>query len=298
MWQQDWATAATHTEAIITNDNYGLVASTQEVFEGDLNHDETLWAVVYADGEIGGGNRNQIHFNLVARYDRIPGAQFSLENGNRSAGFLLLNDYLRNLLREDPNDTRDDNTYYITHYTYNDPSDLPDGVSLGDTIRLYDQYSEDQDERMLYYERLNPGCLKFRDESAAADDASGISNIMLYRLAETYLIAAEANMELGNTTEALAYLNEVRTRAKAAPVATIDIETVLEERARELAFEGQRWFTLKRRGLLIAYLQDHAGNDNFRDIIRERVEPRHVNFPIAREELELLGPDYPQNEGY
>lgn len=297
-WQNDWATATAQAEAVINEGSYSLVSNTKDVFNGDLDNSETLHAIVYADGEIGGGNRNLIHFNLLARYDRVEGAKYSLDNGNRSLGFLTLNDYLRNLLKEDPNDDRDDSTYYISYYRYNDEDNLPDGVSVGDTIDIHDQFSSESSERNRYYERQNPGCMKFLDETAAPDDATGISNIMISRLAETYLIAAEANMELGNMSSALEYINAVRTRAGAGELVTVDIDAILDERARELAFEGQRWYTLKRRGVLIQYLQDHAGNDNFRTEIRERVMPQHVNFPIDQNEIDLLGPNYPQNDGY
>jgi hypothetical protein len=298
LWQQDWATAAAQAEAVINDGNYSLVPNTKDVFDGDLNNSETLHAIVYSDGEIGGGNRNLIHFNLVARYDKVPGAKYAIENGNRSLGFLTLNDYLRNLLKEDPNDTRDDGTYYISYYTYNDADNLPAGVSLGDTIRIYDQFSSDSGERNKYYERLNPGCLKFLDEAAEPSSATEISNIMIYRLAETYLIAAEAEMELGNTGIGLQYLNAVRNRAGAADATALDLDAILDERARELAFEGQRFYTLKRRGVFVSYVQDHGGNDNFRSEIRDRVEPKHVNWPIDQNEIDLLGPNYPQNDGY
>src|SRR5680860_532105 len=119
---------------------------------------------------------------------------------------------------------------------------------------------------------------------------------MIYRLAETYLIGAEAHMELGNTDQALEYLNPVRNRAHAASLDTIDQQTILDERARELAFEGQRWYTIKRMGVLVSQIKKYAGNDNWRNIARERIEPHMVNWPIPESELDLLGPGYPQND--
>lgn len=298
MWQEDWATAKEQAEAVIDQGSYALVPSTGDVFVGDFNHSETLFAVLFADDQLGGGGRHLIHFNLVPNYGEIDGAELAISNGGRGVGFLLMNDYLLSLLEENPGDTRTQNTYYATAYTYNDADALPPDVSLGDTIDVHDQFSSNPDERVLYYQRLNPGCLKFLDEEAEPGDATGASNIMIYRLAETYLIAAEANMELGNTEQALSQINAVRARAATPLLAEIDLDRVLEERARELAFEGQRWYTLKRRGLLISYLRDHVGNDNFRNEVRDAVEPQHVNFPIPENELNLLGANYPQNEGY
>jgi hypothetical protein len=126
---------------------------------------------------------------------------------------------------------------------------------------------------------------------------------MVYRLAETYLIGAEAHMMSGNDAKALEYLNTVRNRANAASKATIDLQTILDERARELAFEGQRWYTLKRTGKLYEFLLDHMNNDNMNEsypegnpkvILQEYME----NWPIPPQQLDLLGPTYPQNDGY
>jgi hypothetical protein len=70
-----------------------------------------------------------------------------------------------------------------------------------------------------------------------------------------------------------------------------------------LAFEGQRWYTLKRTGKLYEFLLDHMNNDNMnesypegnpKDILREYMQ----NWPIPPQQMDLLGPNYPQNEGY
>lgn len=82
-------------------------------------------------------------------------------------------------------------------------------------------------------------------------------DIIVSRLGETYLIAAEAYFKAGNSSTALARLNEVRRRAGGGtagviPVlASIDINVILDERGRELLGEYKRWFDLKRTGTLI-----------------------------------------------
>lgn len=75
-----------------------------------------------------------------------------------------------------------------------------------------------------------------------------------FRISEAYLNRAEAYAELGNTNKALADLNELREsrmKAGAAPLAIDNdgiVSTVRKERRRELAFEGFRWFDLRRYG--------------------------------------------------
>ena len=294
-WQEDWEEVVAQTEAVINDPNYALVGSTGQVFDGDLNHSETLFALQFDANTIGGGAANRIHFNLVPQYTRIDGLKFSTDFGGRGAGLLLANDYLMNLIAEDSSDTRDDGTYHIRYYTYNDPETIPDTVSIGDTVRVFDQYDG---EGRQFYLTLGAGTLKYRQEDAVAEEANTFSNIAIYRLAETYLLAAEAHMELGNNEMALQFLNAVRNRAGAADFTEIDQTVVLEERARELAFEGQRWFFLKRTGRLIEQLRMFAGNDNWRNAARDRIEEFHINWSIPPEELDLLGPNYPQNDGY
>jgi hypothetical protein len=86
----------------------------------------------------------------------------------------------------------------------------------------------------------------------AVDDNN---NIMVFRLAEMYLIRAEARAHLNNVTgenSAQSDINMLRTRAKAPLVGdtpqSVMIRLIEEERRYELAFEGHRWYDLVRTG--------------------------------------------------
>ena len=71
------------------------------------------------------------------------------------------------------------------------------------------------------------------------------------RSAETMLLRAEAYLRLGNKAEAAKDINSLRARAAASymiPEGEIDLNTILDERARELAWEEHRWPTLLRMG--------------------------------------------------
>ena len=80
----------------------------------------------------------------------------------------------------------------------------------------------------------------------------------MFRLAETYLIAAEAAVNLGDNGQALYYMNEIRKRARAGIAGsalpdytgTVTIDDVLDERALELFGEAPRWNDLTRTGKL------------------------------------------------
>lgn len=93
------------------------------------------------------------------------------------------------------------------------------------------------------------------------------NNIVLIRLAEMYLIRAEARAQQGKltgTTGAVADLNVLRTRAKAPAItltAQADILLAVErERVYELAFEGQRWYDLVRTGRAQAVMSAFSPN--------------------------------------
>lgn len=67
------------------------------------------------------------------------------------------------------------------------------------------------------------------------------------RYAEVLLNRAEAAVELNNTSDAITILNKIRDRAGATAVSgTITIDTVRNERCKELAFEKQFWWDLRR----------------------------------------------------
>ncbi len=79
-----------------------------------------------------------------------------------------------------------------------------------------------------------------------------LDNIPVFRISEMYLNRAEANYRLGNAATALTDLNAIRTRAglRAATGLSGDalLNEILRQRRLEFAFEGQRWFDLKRLG--------------------------------------------------
>lgn len=145
-------------------------------------------------------------------------------------------------------------------YLYNYPQGSIAEGSYGD--------AENDDYYRTGYQSLNGKSRawlpvwKFKDANTRYNSSGTVENgtrdIYLFRLAETYLIAAEAAVNLGENGEALHYLNEIRKRARAnAPEAglpdysgTVTVDDVLDERALELFGESPRWNDLTRTGKL------------------------------------------------
>jgi starch-binding outer membrane protein, SusD/RagB family len=98
-------------------------------------------------------------------------------------------------------------------------------------------------------------CTKFLGKNGTIN----LDNVSILRIPDAYLNRAEANIALGNGAPALADLNVVRTNrgltagtaaevGTGAPALATLLEETLRQRRLEYAFEGHRWFDLKRRG--------------------------------------------------
>ncbi|WP_321978154.1 RagB/SusD family nutrient uptake outer membrane protein [Aureibaculum sp. 2210JD6-5] len=116
---------------------------------------------------------------------------------------------------------------------------------------------------------------------------------IVFRLAEIYLIRAEARTNLGNISEALSDVNKIRQRANLTDLNIIDPEELLEaillEKRVELFTEfGNRWFDLKRLGKAEAVISS----------IKSGWESKNLLLPIPENELSLNPNLSPQNPGY
>jgi hypothetical protein len=126
----------------------------------------------------------------------------------------------------------------------------------------------------------------------------GNTDWYVMRLAETYLIRAEAYVWKGDMANAAADVNAVRTRAKCAPytAANMSIGTILDERARELYYEEGRKTELTRIAYLFAktgkpyngktYTLDNFSTSNFMvDRILEKNIFYRTNFVTIHQDM-------------
>jgi starch-binding outer membrane protein, SusD/RagB family len=119
--------------------------------------------------------------------------------------------------------------------------------------------------------------------------ANGDDNVIILRLAEMYLIRAEANARLGaDAATVRADINMVRARAGLPALdATVTGQTallnaILQERRWELAMEGHRFFDLRRHGVATERLA---------------IPANRLLWPIPQAELDV-NPNLVQNPGY
>ncbi len=298
--------------------NLGLLPDFGSVFaEGNEASKEILWSVQHTPNLTYNAISNELNFHYVMGYENFPGLVRSMAYG-RPFGRVQLTNWLGNVCFADKiNDTR----YYKTFQTVwlsNSADKIPkvNGVpkyALGDTaifmpgVDVTDAKINSTRYSLVpprkYTLQLFPTMTKYQDTKRAGINDASVRPIMVYRLAETYLLAAEAAVNLNDNINAAKYVNIVRARAAypngdlAAMTVTpaqMTLDYVLDERARELCGEQTRWLDLVRTNKLVErvklYNPDAAVN----------IQEKHTLRPIPQSQIDriITGPKYPQNDGF
>lgn len=331
----DFAKAAQYAQSVFTNYNYfSLVPRFEDLWDIDnqLNQ-EVIWSVQYtsdpltnvnpinnpAGGEFNQGNKGHLYFQM--EYDAgHPGTMRDIANGRPFKRFKPTQ-YTLNLFDLE-NDSRYHGSFKTVWYANNPntlpkPPQVPYEMKIGDTALYIPTYEMSAAERAtknykvfnpsLVADRSNgrwfPSLKKFLDpRRLTLAQEPGSRDFFVARLAESYLIAAEANFQLGNLAEAAEQINVVRRRAalpgkeaemEIAPE-QVTMDFILDERARELLGEMHRWFDLKRTGTLIERVRMYNPDGG------PNIQPFHVLRPIPQDQLDrVTNPDeFTQNPGY
>jgi len=178
----------------------------------------------------------------VPAYYNIKGMALADSLGGRGLGRLRLSNWVDYRLYTTP-DMRNSKYNLKRRFYYNDAT-MPatygkrvTGLAGSDTIY-----------------NITPYTTKWNQFDPADTFGFGtIKDITMMRLGETYLLLAEAQFKQGKLAEAAASINMLRTRAQAPQVTAsqINLNFILDERARELIGEEQRRITLVRTGTLV-----------------------------------------------
>lgn len=194
------------------------------------------------------GNQNAPYLEMAEEFERIDGTsgkidRTALQNQLWSTDELWAN--------RDPR-------FYATIWTQNTPwkgtlADFHLGIQLPDgSIQNDGSY---QGVLAIGTQRVDGsmhtafGVMKYLDESkdnSGATLGASQTDYIVFRYGEILLNFAEAAFELGKTGDALSAVNKIRTRAGIANLAAIDMEKIRHERKVELAFEGHRYWDLRR----------------------------------------------------
>jgi starch-binding outer membrane protein, SusD/RagB family len=254
----------------VTTLGYQLLPNFNDLFDYTKNehHSEYIFDIEYLDGGFGLGSNFTNTFTLefqfagkplvdelFRRYHIPPGAGGSA--GNPTASFMAA---------FDPKDLRKDITA-VTGLTGPDGKFIP-----------------------LSPTGVSAFTMKYMAPIIANNDSP--ANWKVIRYADVLLMYAEALNENGKTSEALGYLNQVRTRAGLDPYAELPQDELREkiylERRFELYLEGHRWFDLVRTDRALQVMGAKG------------MKPYMTIFPIPLNQIELINDRtiFPQNPGY
>lgn len=196
------------------------------------------------------------------------------------------NHVLYTIWRDDPSDMRNSSYNIRRRWYYNNPASKFFGQEINPHPFL----------DTLYH--IYPAFRKVEGLSlAGATNSRTFSDWPVMRLAETYLLRAEAYLMKGDKQKAADDINAVRGRAKAKPVtaAQVDIDYLLDERLRELIVEEPRRLTLSRMGKLIERTKRYNGFS----LTVNTIQDKNALFPIPQTFIDAnFGLKVPQNPGY
>ncbi|CAN5503272.1 RagB/SusD family nutrient uptake outer membrane protein [soil metagenome] len=268
LYNEEWQKALEKAQAVITSGKYALMPDVRNVYkydQEDAARIETMWA--YEVDPISPGRGHQLT-GLCG-----PPASAGPEYGKTTFGSMFA---------------------YQAFYNSFNPQDK--------RRLLLDTTYVDKNGKTVPQKSITPittdGVLikKYQDPISTLNE---IPNIPIFRLADMYLIAAEAEARLnGSTPLAYGYINTVRKRAGLADLPTglskdAFVDAVLQERAWEFFAEGDRWYDLTRTGKFLTVIPKAV---NAVYPVRN-VTAKNKYFPIPQDELNA-NPKLDQNQAW
>lgn len=254
LFQEDNISASENKEAIfVVQERYGIEGNVAPKGSARMRNFVPYWcngaAVKTPDGKQG------------TTYDAGPyeGYEWVEELGRGIAKIRPTNYSQYAIWGKCGNDIRhnDNNWFNISRLTYNRPASKGgseeyfgkpiERAFVSDTMRCY--FSFPTVKTLIYKDDINVG----------KTPTGGFTDTYVFRLAETYLMRAEAYYWLGNLPLAKEDVNEIRRRAKAPELPSVTLDDILDERARELYIEEHRKVELTR----IAFLKAQLGQDGY-----------------------------------
>jgi tetratricopeptide (TPR) repeat protein len=292
----NYSEAAAAAEAVINDNSYYLqpldgIFGLEGGKTGTENNNEIVFSFLFDPAVQARANRSSQL--MVPLYDRLPGVARTMDQGGRPWGRLSPNAYYWSLFED--GDGRLGAWHKLT-WTLDDPDNIITSVGLSEGDEVTPEYVQawcSNENECRYLEPTTSKNFENGTYGRTTDVIDGFRNVIEYRLSNAYLLAAEAYVQQGNGGKAAELLNVLRERAFGNSdhnFSDVDLETLIEEHARELGHEGHRWTFLKRLGILEERVKEHdeLGNMN--------IQSHHVRLPIPQSFVDLAGVQ--QNPGY
>ena len=269
----DNAKAASLLKPLVESSNYALVPGNRfrDLFhkEGD-GCEEKIFEFNYttntAVGGVWGGSiqrgRWMVANVLNWRGDDIQGGGKNPQICSTGGwgGGSINPDFAHKMLENDGDSYRRKATFLTSDEFFYDASLCPwaDDVEAGGTLKTRAEKEFDPNRGITKsagsFSRSDVMEVKMmmhpNDADLSVGDNCNNTNFCLARLAEAYLLYAEAALATGNSAEALKYVNKIQERAGSKTISSsVDLQTIMDEKQYELWFEGCRWFDIVRWGI-------------------------------------------------
>lgn len=194
----------------------------------------------------GAGNQNAPYLEMAEEFEYVDGTSGKLDNSAENRLWTM--DELWG--NRDPR-------FYASIWTQETPwkggsVDFHNGLILPDgTIKMdgaYEGVAAGGDQYVDHNYGTGFGVMKYLDESHnnQGERETSSTDYILFRYGEVLLNFAEAAFELGRTNEALDAVNQLRSRAGVVTRTSLTRDQIRHERKVELAFEGHRYWDLRR----------------------------------------------------
>jgi starch-binding outer membrane protein, SusD/RagB family len=328
---------------VINNPNYSLVPKYADLWSmSNLKNKEVIWAIDYSNnlsnndlatsayptGHSRGSNSGHMLFLQV--YDQVNGTILARDVPNGRP----FNRYMPTKAFLDLFNENDDSRYQASFQTvwfcnkkgravgntfikdsadyavgdtvcYASKNTIPAAVMNTKKYTTYDISRVYKADGVPSQRKFYVSLKKFLDPTrTSANEAQSARDVFVIRLAEMYLIAAEAQLKKGNPDAAATLLNAIRTRA-AVPGheaamqvigSQVTLDFILDERARELAGEQLRWFDLKRTNKLIDRIKTQKLNPD----AAQYIQNYHLVRPIPQSQIDAVTnkTEFAQNDQY
>jgi starch-binding outer membrane protein, SusD/RagB family len=319
----DFTESARLAEELISSPSYALLPSFADVFKtANEASKEIIFSIQYTSlpGGAGHGQNIQFGWRIWQTSTGFDEASAAVTYNKRRSDFVPT-PFLYSLF-----DTQKDSRYDATFLSEYRATRDQGTVKKGD-LRFYFPYPDQpfttaQENTLkaanpqvqvirypwtyVYNEEKFPMINKFYDPVAALPGSAetlhaSTKDIIIFRLAETYLIAAEAYVKLSQPGKAADKLNILRARAAkpgqslAIGGGDVTLDFILDERAREQAGEYKRWLDLKRTHRLDrAFMHNPLTKAENGTTVDEKFYLR----PIPQSVRDRDTGGYPQNDGY
>jgi starch-binding outer membrane protein, SusD/RagB family len=335
----DFSRAESLFSNVINNYGFALLPEFADLWDiGNEQNSEVIWTIQNSKSQVDEGidpEGHRGHLYFLFEYDVRPGMTRDITNGRPWKRFRPT-EYTLGLWNRDI-DSRYDKSYKHA-WLANNPNNIPVwseeeaakgyGIAgqpkfeLGDTALFIPGPQREEvwtDERIAatryavytkrkdycfecgQHLRIFPSLNKWIDDTRPdRQKEQGQRDFILMRLAEAYLLRAEARFKQGNLEGAADDINVIRHRGawpgREAEMeitsADISLDFILDERGRELIGEGHRWMDLTRTNTLVERVRQYnpVGGLNIQDY--------HVVRPIPQNQIDRTLGGYPQNQGY